>query len=144
MDFRRFVNAFTTDSSTKALAIYYPQRRSLSALHRDELAYQRERELCERERAAKANGNGSNAPEKFCYCRELVVNGRRVPCLPWHNCNYVARRSALVNEAAAKATEKCGDPVVIKNLGYRWTKIFNSEMTRLAKPLLNQSNNGRA
>jgi hypothetical protein len=76
----------------------------------DDLSYERERELCERERA-KANGNnGNGAPEKFCYCRELIVNGRRVPCPPLHDCSYVARRSALVNEAAGLATEKCGDP----------------------------------
>src|SRR4029077_9248681 len=106
----------------------------------DDAAYFLEREQCERERAANCNnnGNGSNAPENFCYCRELVVNGRRVPCPPWHNCTYVARRSALVDEAAELATKKCGNPIGDKNRGYHWTKIFNQEITRLAAPLLRQ------
>jgi hypothetical protein len=47
------------------------------------------------------------------------------------------------NEAANLATEKCGDPVGDATKGYQWTKIFNQQMTRLAKPLLNQSGNGR-
>jgi hypothetical protein len=41
------------------------------------------------------------------------------------------------------ATEKCGDPVGDNAKGYHWTAEFVKAMDRLAKPLLNQSENGR-
>jgi len=40
------------------------------------------------------NGNGSE-PE-ICWCAEGIVNGRRVPVHRSSDCEYTARRSALV------------------------------------------------
>jgi hypothetical protein len=60
---------------------------------------------------AKRNGNGNGSdPERYCWCDELLVNGKRVPCPPHHDCSYVAARSALVYEAAKIATQRIGDP----------------------------------
>jgi hypothetical protein len=87
------------------------------------------------------NGNGSE-PERRCWCLELIVNGKRIPCPPHHDCEYVAARSALVFEASRIATQRVGDPVGSAALDRQWTRVFNWEMTRLAAPLLKQSGNG--
>jgi hypothetical protein len=46
--------------------------------------------------AASKNNNGNGAPVRFCNCPELVINGKRLPCPPYHDCDYVRTRSALV------------------------------------------------
>ena len=107
----------------------------------DDAAYERERELCKRERAA-ANGNGSVAPERFCWCDECVIRGKRYPILPHHDCKYTQARTALVSKAAQIATKRCGDPVGDKAGAYRWTAEFVKTMDRLSAPLLNQSESG--
>jgi len=86
----------------------------------DDEWYEAEREQCKRELAAK-NGSADDAPEKFCYCRELVVNGERVPMPKFHDCQYVAAHTALIEEAERLAMKKCGYPTEDKNLGLRWT-----------------------
>jgi hypothetical protein len=79
----------------------------------------------------KSKSNGSE-PERYCFCDELIVNGRRVPCPPGHDCEYVAARSALIFEASRIATERVGDPKGTAALGYAWSKEFNRAMDRLA------------
>jgi len=54
----------------------------------------------------RVNGNG--AVERYCYCKELVVNGTRVPMPPGHSCEYVAARSALVPDAVDAALRMPG------------------------------------
>jgi hypothetical protein len=103
----------------------------------DDLAYERERELCERERA-RANGNGSVTPERYCWCNELVIGGQRYPCPPHHDCQYVGRRNAMIAEASRLATKKVG----VEASAYRWTAEFVKAMDRLTAPLLNQSESG--
>ena len=96
---------------------------------------------CKAERE-KANGNGSEPP-RFCCCRELIdSHGKRLPYSKWHDCEYTARRSFLVDDAARIATQKIGDPVGDSSRGYRWTKCFVAEMEKLSAPLLRQSDNG--
>jgi len=102
----------------------------------DELVFEQEIEQCKQERAKK-NGNGE--PERvICWCDEGVINGKRVPVHRPEDCAYVARRSALVPEAARIATAKIGDPKGATKLGYAWTRQFDAEITRLAAPLLRQ------
>ena len=118
---------------------YHAERK----LSYDDCAYEAEREQCERERA-KANGNGSGAPERYCFCDELLdAHGNRLPCPPHHDCQYVKQRSSLIEEASQLVSAKIGDPVGDSAKGYRWTAEFVKAMDRLAKPLLNQSGNGR-
>src|SRR5438105_4541935 len=83
----------------------------------------REKEMA----SMRVNGNGD--VERFCWCAELVVNGKRIPCPVGHNCGYVAQRSALVPDAETAALRMPGD----------FTKNFVAEMNRLAAPLLNGS-----
>lgn len=71
------------------------------------------------------------APERFCDCPELIIDGKRQPCPPHHNCQWTQARTALVREAAVAAPEKCGDPTGDKGLGRDWTKIFNADVKRL-------------
>jgi hypothetical protein len=56
--------------------------------------------LVEREMAqiaAEKNGNG--AVTRYCRCPELVINGKRMPCPPHHDCGYSRTRAALVLSA---------------------------------------------
>jgi len=69
----------------------------------DDEWYEAEREQCRRELAKK---NGSHAPERFCDCRELLIDGERQPCPPRHSCEYVRLRSELVPIAARTASER--------------------------------------
>jgi hypothetical protein len=87
--------------------------------------------LCERE---EENGNGSyHIPTKPpCYCDECVVNGRRQEVPIYHDCGYVAARSALVFEASKIATQRVGDATGSASLGYIWTAEFVRQMDRLA------------
>jgi hypothetical protein len=98
----------------------------------------KEEESIAREKA-KANGNGSQpVPEvRYCQCDELIVNGKRLPCPPWHDCEYIAKRSEL-SKIAAMLT----DAVVSNGKGNAWTRRFVQEMERLSAPLLRQSRNG--
>ena len=56
-----------------------------------------------KERHAK-NGNGSEPEPEIRWCDEGIVNGRRVPIHTPADCEYTARRSALVYEAAKIVT----------------------------------------
>ena len=93
----------------------------------------------------KANGNGSH-PQRFCDCPETLLHGKRVPCPPQHDCSYCRARGTLVDQAARIASQRVtvgyGDK--IGEAADRWTKVFASEMDRLAAPLLRQSSNGSA
>jgi hypothetical protein len=105
----------------------------------DDWLIQREMESIAREKA-KVNGNGSQPiPEVYCQCDELVINGERLPCPPWHDCSHIKTRSELVPKAVALA-----DAVIANNTanGSKWTRRFVQEMERLSAPLLRQSNNG--
>jgi hypothetical protein len=85
-------------------------------------------ERCKRERLR----NGSDEEPRFCDCDELIINGKRMPCPPHHDCNYIKARSALVPEASRIATEKIGNPLRDAPLGYKWTAEFNRQMDRLS------------
>jgi hypothetical protein len=102
----------------------------------DDLVFEREIEQCRQERAKK-NGNGQDAL-RLCWCDEGVIHGKRMAVHRPADCEYVARRSALVPEASKIATERMGDPKGVSALGYAWTKEFNREMDRLSAPLLRQ------
>ena len=103
----------------------------------DDLLADIELEQIAEERHAR-NGNGSEPERVICWCAEGIINGRRVAVHRPSDCEYVARRSALVFEAEKIATAKVGDPTGNLRLGYNWTRVFNSEMNRLAAPLLKQ------
>ena len=79
----------------------------------------------------KANGNGSE-PRVICWCAEGMVGGRRVAVHRPADCEYTARRTALVYEASRITTERVGDPTGRNALGYAWTNEFNRVMDRLA------------
>jgi hypothetical protein len=91
-------------------------------------------ELCDAEIAAckakreKANGS-HDEPPRYCWCAELLLDGKRLPVPKFHNCDYVAARSACVFSAAALATST-GAP------GNDFTRTFAREMERLSRPLL--------
>lgn len=111
----------------------------------DDWLYEGEVDRIAREHERENLKLGNNGQHRYCYCRELIVNGTRVPCPPFHSCEYVAARSALVEKASRIATKQVGDPMFDVEIGNQWTKAFNREMDRLAKPLLNgQSRNGSA
>jgi hypothetical protein len=79
------------------------------------------------------NGNGSH-PERYCDCVELLDSlGNRRPCPPFHNCEYVRLRSALVPQAVLVANRRVsvgyGDRVGAA--ADRWTKVFARELDRL-------------
>jgi hypothetical protein len=78
--------------------------------------------------------------ERFCDCQELLLHGERQPCPPFHDCDYVRKRSALIPEAEkivnakvkiVPASEDHGES------GALWTKAFVLCMDALAEPLLN-------
>ena len=94
--------------------------------------------LYEREKAAIEWGrvcNNGGQPERWCECPELIINGKRVPCPPHHDCDYVRKRSELVAIADRITSEGVGNKRGIVN-GYRWTRRFVTEMEKLAAPLL--------
>jgi hypothetical protein len=110
----------------------------------DDEWYEAEREQCKRE-LAKQNGNSS--AERFCDCRELVIDGERQPCQPRHSCQYVRDRSALVPQAEKIANERVIVRMASEDGGRSqacWVKCFTAEMEKLAAPLLKQSGNGSA
>src|SRR4029077_1001332 len=116
-----------------------PERRHLSLY---DFIYECEMRAVEREKIER-HGNGSQ-PERYCDCRELLLDdGTRLPCPPLHDCAYVRERSRLVPEAVRRASERIGEPTGDDvAYGYRWTGAFNREMDRLSAPLLKQSGNG--
>ena len=87
-------------------------------------------------KAKAANGNG-NQPERYCDCLELLVNGKRVPCPPQHDCEYTRQRSELVPVAVALTNAN------VPNDSARWARVFNTEMERLARPLLSNQTASR-
>jgi hypothetical protein len=98
---------------------------------------------CELERCeerAKQNG-GSVRTERFCDCRELLIDGERQPCPPRHDCDYVRARSQLVPIAAKAASAHVPDDTAN---GDRWTRLFVAEMEKLSASLLAQSSSGLA
>ena len=103
----------------------------------DEFLFECERRSVEREEIKR---NGDCIEEKFCYCLELIVNGKRLPCSKYHDCSYVSQRSALVPEAdriAARAIKgRCGRIAQSK-----YVRVFAATMERLVKDagLLNGS-----
>jgi hypothetical protein len=88
----------------------------------------KELELIPREKA-KANGGGQ-PQQRFCDCLEILLDGKRLPCPPHHDCQYVRQRSELVPVAVALTNASVPDDSA------RWTRVFNTEMERLARPLL--------
>ena len=90
----------------------------------------------------KANGN-CNIPERFCHCVELLDSlGNRRPCPPYHDCEYIRARSALVPEAVRIASKRVSVPYGDKTgtASNRWMRCFVEAMNELAKPLLTGSN----
>jgi hypothetical protein len=81
----------------------------------------REKEMA----SMRVNGNGDI--ERFCDCDELIVNGERIPIPPFHNCEYVRARSALVPDAVDAALRMRG----------RFMKNYCALMERRAAPWLN-------
>jgi hypothetical protein len=80
-----------------------------------------------------SNGNGSE-PVRYCWCDELIVNGKRIPMPKFHDCEYVRRRSELVKTAMATVTKNI--PFIPFQNGERFTRAFVSEMEKLSAPLL--------
>jgi hypothetical protein len=108
----------------------------------DDAVFEIEYEQCRRE-LAKKSGSADHKPKRVkCRCAESIVNGRRIPVHRQSDCEYVARRSALVPEASRLATEKVGDPLGDADCGYRWSAEVVRVMNRLSGPLLRQSGNG--
>jgi len=119
--------------------------RTLRAQYRvniDDRLADKEIEQCRIERL-KTNGNGASVTpesERFCFCAELVVGGRRLPVPPkFHDCEYITKRSQLV----PLAIERTNARVVLTTANSsRWTREFNRNMDRLSASLLRSSNNG--
>jgi hypothetical protein len=98
----------------------------------DDALYEAELAEIEKEKHARnGNGNGSE-PRVMCWCDEGKVNGRRVAVHTPADCEYTARRSALVYEASRIATERVGDARGACVLGYKWTAEFVRVMNQLA------------
>jgi hypothetical protein len=96
----------------------------------DDILYEREMA----EIAAERNGN-NGASVRYCDCPELIINGERVPCPPYHDCAYAQTRSALVLVAEQRASEQIHVAPFDEAAGHKWTKIFAAEVERLAAPL---------
>jgi len=100
--------------------------------------YEAERERCELERLLRGS-NGTAERPRYCECRELLIDGKRVPAPHFHDCEYVAARTALVDEAERMAIESSS--------GFTGAS-FNAAMEKLAWPLLREfatkSENGSA
>ena len=77
------------------------------------------------------NGNGSKPRKVKCWCDEGIINGKRMAIHHPADCEYTARRSALVYEATRITTERVGDATGRNSLGYAWTNEFNRVMDRL-------------
>jgi hypothetical protein len=106
----------------------------------DDFWYEREMEVIAREKA-KLNGKHP-APARYCSCDELKLRGRRLPCPPWHDCDYAKARSALCSEASRIVTEKMGNLIGDSQHAHHWTREFVRQMEKLSAPLLKQSSNG--
>lgn len=91
-------------------------------------------------KGSTANGSNGSEPEKFCGCDELVLNGKRLPCPPHHDCDYTRRRSELVEIAVANVTKRI--PFEPYRNGEKFTRAFAAEMEKVSRPLLLQSSNG--
>src|SRR5258708_2972396 len=94
----------------------------------DDWWYESEMDSIKREKM-RFNGHGV---ERFCDCPELIVNGGCIACPPFHCCDYVKARSALVSGCVDAALRMPG----------KFMKNFCAEMERRASPLLRQSSNG--
>ena len=99
----------------------------------DDFLFESERLAIER-REIINNSNGDPLEARFCDCPELLINGKRLPCPPHHDCDYVRKRSALVPEAERIAAETIGDTRGITN-GFRFTREFVKQMEKLAANL---------
>ena len=100
----------------------------------DDALYEAELAEIAKEKHARNGSNGSNGsePERVkCWCAEGIVNGKRVVVHRPADCEYTARRSALVFEAVRIANQRVGDPMGCPAAGYGWTKEFNKIMHRL-------------
>lgn len=113
----------------------------------DELA-DAEIERCRLEREI-LNGNGSYhiSGRVACDCPECVVNGKTKLLHRPEDCSYSRARSALVDQASRIAdqniaTEKIYHPVSGVRAGNLFTKLFVTEMDRLAAPLLKATSIG--
>jgi len=95
----------------------------------------------ERDRIERAKLNlENNEPERYCWCDELMIHGERVRCPPYHDCDYVRKRSALVERACELTSEKLGYRASGVVFGMRWNAEFVRQMDQLSKPLLNGKN----
>jgi hypothetical protein len=72
----------------------------------------------------------NSAKKPPCTCSESYINGTRQPMPLQHSCEYAAARSKLVDTAVALANSS------VLHDSARWTRVFNTEMERLARPLL--------
>ena len=100
----------------------------------DDFLFECERLAIERREIIK-NSNGDPLEARFCDCPELLINGKRLPCPPHHDCDYVRKRSELVAIADQITSESVGNKLGIVS-GYRWTRRFVTEMEKLTAPLL--------
>jgi hypothetical protein len=94
----------------------------------DDILYEREMAQI----AAEKNGGNGAATERYCNCPELFINGKRMPCPPRHNCQYVRERALLVPIAAQRAAEASG---TVNGKG-DWMRYFCAAMEGVAAPLL--------
>jgi hypothetical protein len=74
-----------------------------------------------------------------CSCDELLIKGRRVPMPPGHDCDYIARRNALIPQAEKIASAKVATARGDGKGTAAWTRAFSIAMDELSRPLLNGS-----
>lgn len=66
-----------------------------------------------------------------CNCIELLDRNEQRMNPTWiqyHDCDYVAKREALIPEAIDNVNQRSG-----KTSGARWTRMFAAEMEELVK-----------
>jgi hypothetical protein len=84
----------------------------------------------------------NNISPKFCGCAELVVNGKRLPIMRYHDCEYVLARNKLIPFATRLANRRLTltneDNSTSANI--KFTRLFSLAMDELSARLLTQTN----
>jgi hypothetical protein len=80
-----------------------------------------------------------------CDCAELIIRGVRMPPPPGHDCDYVRKRSALVEQAVQMVNErvKIVPGCDVAEQSALWTKCFAPCMDALAEPVVERCSAAR-
>jgi len=70
-----------------------------------------------------------------CGCAETIINGRRLPFVPFHDCEYIHNRNLRIPTATKLAEKSSGDPKS-EGFGRRFTQASSNHMDRLSAVLL--------